>query len=997
MRVLAIVLLGVLSSFFVTAQTIKRCATDESMKEYRALHPGAETDAQFEAWLSEKIRERQQLGQRVETYFVVPIIFHIVYDGEAAGTGRNLSAAQIQQQLNQLNKDYANLSGSAYGVAADMQIQFCLATVNPVGGSLPEPGIDRIDRNAQGWNAPPYAGTATNSYVDVTIMPGSIWDPHKYFNVWTLDLSGGLLGKATFPLSSGLPGLSSGETDTHAGVFMHYQSVGSVCSPGPYGTQFGLGRTLTHESGHFFGLRHITGDATCGDDFCSDTPPQDALTSGCPGTGTLNNCTPSGPKMFENYMDYTDDGCVNTFTADQKTRMQTVMTNSPRRMDLPGAGSCAGAASNSIRFNYVCAQVSEAGTVSTCPKYRDVLANVNVFSAANNNATVTFTKGGTATDNVDYTITPSSLSYVNGDNLPRTVTIRIWDDAIAESTETLVLGYTISGSGVVAGTGNQTFTLTITDNDATPVIDNSGSVTIFSENFEGASVANWASGSFTGTGNNVWTVAANGGTGISGLSAYITDNTATDPLNYDMTSASDVVLVSPLINMTGSTDGILSFKYKCNGEIAGPNYRDYGRIMYSLDGSTFTTITDGGGIPIRYQGVTTATTSTVTLPAALNHTNFYLGWRWTNNANSGTNPPFVVDDVALAVPATRVESSASQPGTENIFAGQDAYIKSAADGQILARIQNANVNLNCITATVSQAGNGTTGITTTSGTYMRSNKVITLTASPANTTATYTATFYFSTAELAAWGSLTGLKLLKVNDGVNLASATITSSNGQLVTATIDDQRAAKGYASFTGNFTNGFSQFMIVAAATTLPIELLSFEARGVGKKIALTWSTSQEINNKGFAIERSKDAVNFEKIGWIDGRIISDTRTDYIYSDNYVQPGVVYYYRLRQTDIDDKQKLSVVRQAKIDKGLITAVISPNPATDRLNLFISGSSSVANVRLLNMQGQTVRKWDRLNASAAAVPLNISGLARGLYMLEVELPEEKLVQQVIIK
>ena len=997
MRVLALVLIGTLSYLFVPAQTIKRCATFESMKEFRALHPDAETDAQFEAWLSQKIHERQQSGQRVETYFVVPIIFHIVYDGEAVGTGRNLSAATIQQQLNQLNQDYANLSGSAYGVSADMQIQFCLATVNPIGGSLTEPGIDRVDRNAKGWNAPPYAGTATNSYVDVTIMPGSIWDPHKYFNVWTLDLSGGLLGKATFPLSSGLPGLSSGETDTHAGVFMHYQSVGSVCSPGPYGTQYGLGRTLTHESGHFFGLRHITGDATCGDDFCADTPPQDALTSGCPGTGTLNNCTPSGPKMFENYMDYTDDACVNTFTADQKTRMQTVMTNSPRRMDLPGAGSCTGSPANSIRFNYICAQVSETGTVSTCPRYRDVLVNVNVFSAANNNATVTFTKGGTATDNVDYTITPSSLSYINGDNLPKTVTIRIWDDAVVESTETLVLGYTISGSGVVAGSSNQTFTLTITDNDVTPVIDNNGVTAILNQNFESGSTG-WTSGSFLATpGANVWTVSGNGGTGITGNSAHITNNTGTNVLNYDNTSSSDVILISPFINMTGTSNGTVSFTYKCNGELAGVNYRDYGRIMYSLDGSTFTTITDGGGTPFRFQGVTTATTANISLPAAVNNTSFKLGWRWTNNANNGTNPPFVVDDIIVQVPATRIESSASQPGTENIFAGQDAYIKSTADGQILARIQNANVNLNCITATVSQAGNGTTGVTTTSGTYMRSNKVITLTASPANTTATYTATFYFSTAELAAWGSLTGLKLLKVTDGVNLASATINSSNGQLVAATIDDQRAAKGYASFTGNFTGGFSQFMIVAAATALPIELLSFEANGVGKKIVVNWSTSQEINNKGFAIERSRDGANFEKIGWVDGRINSDTRSDYMYNDNYVQPGVVYYYRLRQTDLDDKQKLSVVRQAKTDKGALTAVISPNPATDRLNLFISGSTSLASVRLLNMQGQTIRKWDRVNASMTTTPLNVNGLAKGLYMLEVELPEQKLVQQVMIK
>jgi len=106
----------------------------------------------------------------------------------------------------------------------------------------------------------------------------------------------------------------------------------------------------------------------------------------------------------------------------------------------------------------------------------------------------------------------------------------------------------------------------------------------------------------------------------------------------------------------------------------------------------------------------------------------------------------------ISAPTTQIESQASNPGTENIFSNQDVYILSDNDGQVLTRIQNANTDLNCITANVSQAGNGTTGVTLSSGSFLRSNKIVTLIASPVNTTATYQATFYFSTAELAAWG-----------------------------------------------------------------------------------------------------------------------------------------------------------------------------------------------------------------------------------------------------
>ena len=81
-------------------------------------------------------------------------------------------------------------------------------------------------------------------------MPESIWDPYSYFNVWILDVND-LLGKSSFPISSSLPGLTAGETDQNAGVILNYQTIGSILNPGPGGNSYGLGRTLTHEAGHF--------------------------------------------------------------------------------------------------------------------------------------------------------------------------------------------------------------------------------------------------------------------------------------------------------------------------------------------------------------------------------------------------------------------------------------------------------------------------------------------------------------------------------------------------------------------------------------------------------------------------------------------------------------------------------------------------------------------------------------------------------------------------
>jgi hypothetical protein len=225
----------------------------------------------------------------------------------------------------------------------------------------------------------------------------------------------------------------------------------------------------------------------------------------------------------------------------------------------------------------------------------------------------------------------------------------------------------------------------------------------------------------------------------------------------------------------------------------------------------------------------------------------------------------------------------------------------------------------------------------------------------------------------------------------------VGSPSAQVVTATVDDQRGTKGYASFTGNFSGGFSQFMLVSPTTTLPVQLLTFEAKAVRRSIVLNWSTAQELNNKGFGIERSTDGTHFENIGWVDGKITTNSRTDYTFTDNFVQPGVIYYYQLRQTDIDLREKLSVIRQARIDEGGVSLTINPNPATDHVSLYISGTAAPAEVSLVNMQGQLVRKWSRVNASTAPYSLNIRGLASGLYMLQVQLPDEKLAEKVLIR
>lgn len=315
-------------------------------------------DAQFEAWV-QTLQANQSNAKgpgnnnnSTMAIFNIPVIVHVVHNNEpvnspAATTGNNINSAQIQNQINILNRDFNGLNPDTSLIPAvfkpllgKFQFNFCLAVVNPTGGVLPEPGIDRVNRVAKGWNAFPY----TMAYTDGTVKPNSIWDPNRYLNMWTVPLSGGILGYATFPNpgTSGLSGLPApyGSMTTDGLVMppQYFGSIGTAAASVPYNG----GRTVVHEIGHWVGLRHIWGDGTCASDFCNDTPPAQTSNGGCPAhpykVGVCGGNTTG--EMTMNYMDYTNDACMYMFSADQKNRAQLIMTHSPMRAALLTSTVC---------------------------------------------------------------------------------------------------------------------------------------------------------------------------------------------------------------------------------------------------------------------------------------------------------------------------------------------------------------------------------------------------------------------------------------------------------------------------------------------------------------------------------------------------------------------------------------------------------------------------------------------------------------------------------
>ena len=209
-------------------------------------------------------------------------------------------------------------------------------------------------------------------------------------------------------------------------------------------------------------------------------------------------------------------------------------------------------------------------------------------------------------------------------------------------------------------------------------------------------------------------------------------------------------------------------------------------------------------------------------------------------------------------------------------------------------------------------------------------------------------------------------------------------------------ENATAGYIAYTGNFT-GFSQFMLVPATTTLPVIIIDFSLVANPKSISVIWNTPIEINNRGFFIERSTDQINYTQIGFVNGKGNSSLPTSYLFVDNFVQSNIVYYYRLRQVNIDNGQAVSVIHNAKIiGVAGVEVLVSPNPASDHINIFIKGTTNIATIDLLNTAGQRIQRVTNVNAFNSYYQLKVGTLSKGVYTVVVNLPEGTYSKKVII-
>lgn len=691
-----------------------RCATMEVDAIRRLNNPNIGTLQDFENWLAPKVREyEQQISEGKRSVIItIPLVVHVLHNGEPVGTGPNITDAQVLSQVQVLNEDFRKILGTRgwndHPAGADVEIEFCPATVDPWGNATN--GVHRVHIHQDG---------ATADEIDGTFKPSTIWDPTQYMNMWSVKFAApddNLLGYAQFPEGSGLAGMpASGENPMTDGVVIRYLSFGSSdLDDGTFQLDepYDLGRTATHEVGHWVGLRHIWGDGLgcnlgvappgCSclqDDYCEDTPNSDQANYGCP-TGKTSPCDlpELTEDMIENYMDYSDDPCMNIFTSDQKSRVQAVMANSPRRMELANSVACTGPKPY-IAFAAPGSSVAEG----TSCGMKTMSIEVKISQPPTASATVSFNIGGTATQGSDFTLSPATLTFPAGSTASKFLTLTVFEDGVVEANELIDLSIaqvTTSGNALRSPTTFQHLVSIMDDDVAPEKAGSTAQVLIFSEDFNTLGVG-WTATTVAGSAVK-WRI----GTPPLGLggnfNAYISPTNLPGNLYlYDQNAGGGASLESPSINAANATNLQLNFTYTCFGE---PEY-DFGTLWYSKNGGAWVQFG-----PTELSGEPLPVNLSVPLPQDANNTaNLRIAFRWQNDELLGGHPPFSFDNVELR--ATAGAPAAVQTAV-NTGAGQDKYLGpnttvhfyDPASGKVLATVQNnSSYDYGCANLTVDRS------------------------------------------------------------------------------------------------------------------------------------------------------------------------------------------------------------------------------------------------------------------------------------------------------
>lgn len=598
--------------------------------------------------------QRQNTSTEVDPNRVVrtvPVVFHIVYDGNAA---TNVSDAVIMELLERLNEDFrkansaiASIRPAFSALATDAQIEFCLATKNPQGQATT--GINRRLTTVSYFD-PDISNTginyATGGVGGPNAMKGATygiasWDRTKYVNIWICDITNGAnSGTAGYAYLGGTSQAQLPPADWD-GIVLDYN----------IGVEAGQSRAISHEMGHYFGLDHTWGDAngTCGtgDDGFADTPPVKGPYANyyfnCGPSSTYQSCTNGTLWMHENMMDYSDCYCM--FTTQQANFMNQVLSTGRNSLNTSVTTNCTAPTPQVpvAAFNGCSANVTQGSTVT----FSDVSTGVPTSWA--------------------WSISPGTgWSYANG---------------TSATSQNPQVTFTATGSYTVTltATNNQGSDAQVSNNCITVVTQTCNALgTALTMGFEAAeSLTGWAventNGDVDGGGDDItWfpVSATDLSTAIgSTVTAHGGQNMAIYIYNQDGTTAANDWLYTPCLSLQTGTTYTISFWYR----VANAQYPEKVRVKLGnaqLGTSMTQMIVDLGS---KTNTTWVQQTSTFTVAAA---GNYYVGFQCYSNADEYF---VLLDDINISKQSGGVNAPvANFTGCGNYVTGTPVTLTNAS-------------------------------------------------------------------------------------------------------------------------------------------------------------------------------------------------------------------------------------------------------------------------------------------------------------------------------
>src|SRR5579862_661241 len=955
--------------------------------------------------------------------YTIPVVVHVVNTGGAVGTIYNPTDAQILGAIDYLNQVYNGTYPGTQGVG-DLQIQFAIAQRDP--NCNPTNGINRVDGSSlAGYVSGGVNRNTTLGTDEINVKNLSRWDPTQYYNIWVVDAIDGADG-TSWQFIAGFAYFPGGDPNYDGIIMLATQMVSGQ-------------KTLPHEIGHAFNLYHpfqgsadqntcpaggscsTTGDLVCDTDPITYNQLGGVVDFTC-RTG-INSCTGTAYSINteSNYMNYTN--CYTLFTSGQKTRMLASAASTARLSLSTSLGATAPNAGTTqclpkIDFELASDVVTEAtSATSGCRSYTDYTYNMVIGNSPSITATAILNiASGTATQGTDFDITTNGsftspsmiLTFLAGSTTSQPFTVRIYDDASVEGTESFTLGFTVNNGGgnAVLGDGRPNLTITINDNDVAPY----GPVNITKSIGSSAGLLQspFVAASMQEKSQILYTASELSAVGISA------GNIVGMALNISKNSGNTYVYQGLTIKI-GQTTQTSLYNASTNFPLSDASFTTvYGSNYTTANGwNTFNFTT-----PFVWNGTSNIVVEICYSSPATSSTDNSPGYTDGNadanyvfsSINCGTSfstfsyypsgyKPLV--EFVYADPGTQVETALSASGNEYLGPNTDIYFYNKSNNKLLAHIQNlSSFDYGCTQIVIDRAGTSASQFWNTNTSNYIMNKTFHVIPTNNSSSGSYNVTLYYTPTEVSGWQSATGqnissINLIKTTNQISLVTPASPTGAGTMVTGAPAISNLGTNTA-LTYNFTTGFSGFGAGVVGILLQTQLLNFEGHLDGHNAALDWVTSPETNNLGFSVERSYDGINFSQVGYVTSAGNSTVQQHYAFTD----PDAAQannYYRLKLIGDDSSYQYSKIILITSSTDGFFKVLN-NPFTNQLSIQLTNPPVDAiDIRLFDAIGKEIYRYANAANRSSIISLDLSktNLSAGMYLLEVYSNNERHVAKVV--